>query len=256
VIAMQKASTMAELRRIYAPPESFEDGRLLLEGERLRHVRTVLRLRVGDELCATDGAGGEYRVRVEQIGRGIGRAVILERSRPQRESPLETVLAQSIPKGDRFALALEKAVELGVSRIIPVLSRRTVRATRADEAAFARWRRIVESAVAQSGRTRLPVVHPPLPLEELLATEGRPGELRLFLWEQADSGLHGVIEASAVPRTVIVAVGPEGGWSAEEARLAQDAGYRSVRLGPRILRTETAGIAAIGVLQHRWGDLG
>jgi len=247
---------MAEQRRIYAPPECFHDGALVLAGERLRHVRTVLRLGAGDEFCATDGAGGEYRVRIEQIGRETGRASVLERCVPQRESPLETVLAQSLPKGDRFALVLEKAVELGVSEIIPVLSRRTVRAPRADGAALGRWKRIVEGAVAQSGRTRLPVLHAPTPLEELVGAAGRPGALRLLLWERALSGLHGVLAAGAAPRTVIVAVGPEGGWSAEEVRQAQDAGYLPARLGPRILRTETAGITAIGILQHRWGDLG
>jgi len=249
-------AAMAELRRIYAPPEQFGDGVLLLAGERLRHLRTVLRLRAGDELCATDGVGGEYRVRIEQLGRDSGRASILERGAPQRESPLETVLAQSLPKGDRFAFVLEKAVELGVSSIIPVLSRRTVRAARADGAALARWRRIVEGAVAQSGRTLLPAVHPPVPLQELTAVADRPGVLRVFLWEQAVGGLHGVLEGRAAPRSVVVAVGPEGGWSGEEERLARDAGYLAVRLGPRTLRTETAGIAAIALLQQRWGDLG
>lgn len=248
--------SMAELRRIYAPPERFGDGVLALEGEQLRHVRTVLRLAAGDELRATDGAGAEYRVRIERIGRESGRAAVLERTAPQRESSLEIVLAQSLPKGDRFAYLLEKAVELGVSGIIPVLSRRTVRMARGGEAALGRWRRIVESAVAQSGRTRLPAVHAPVPLEELAAVTDRAGALRLFLCEAAAGGLHGVLGDRPAPREVVVAVGPEGGWAAEEARLTADAGFLPARLGPRTLRTETAGIAAIAVIQHRWGDLG
>ena len=133
---------------------------LLLEGERLRHLRTVLRLGPGDEFSVTDGAGAEYQVRVEHLGRDRGRALVLSRAEPARESALDLVLAQALPKGDRFSFVLEKAAELGVRGIMPVLSSRTVAAGGAGAAAAARWRRIVESAVAQSGRTRLPVLHP------------------------------------------------------------------------------------------------
>jgi 16S rRNA (uracil1498-N3)-methyltransferase len=246
---------VAELRRIFAPPEDFADGALALAGERLRHVRTVLRLAPGDELTATDGAGGEYRLRIEQLGRDAGRAAVVGRTEPARESPLRTLLAQAVPKGDRFALVLEKAVELGVSGVFPLLSRHTVRATRADAAACARWRRIVEGALAQCGRVTLPQVHPPLPLEELFARPDLPA-LRILLHEGAAGGLPVPAPGEPAPRAVLVAVGPEGGWSAQETQRACEAGFRAARLGPRILRTETAGIAAIAVLQHRWGDLG
>ena len=246
---------MAELRRIFVPPDAVHGDRMLFEGEPLRHVRTVLRLAPGDEFSATDGAGSEYRVQVEHLGREAGRAAILERTSPQRESALRTLLAQSVPKGDRFAFVLEKAVELGVSGVIPVLSRRTIRAVRTDAAACARWQRIVEGAVAQSGRTCLPAVRRPTSLEELLSDPSLPG-LRIFLREQASTGLRELIAGCGQPEAVLVAVGPEGGWSAEEAQQARDAGFLPARLGPRTLRTETAGIAALALLQHRWGDLG
>jgi len=246
---------MAELRRIFVPPEDFRGDRLLLAGERLRHVRTVLRLGPGDECSVTDGAGAEYRVMIEQLGKETGRAAILQRTEPQREPGLVTWLALAVPKGDRFAFVLEKAVELGVSGVIPVLSRRTVRAPRAEAAASARWRRIVEGAVAQSGRTRVPAMRSPTPLEALLGDRNLPG-LRILLWEQASAGLRGLIEGCAPPPAVLVAVGPEGGWSPEEAQQAQAAGFLPARLGPRILRTDTAAIAALALLQHRWGDLG
>lgn len=245
---------MAELRRVYAPPEAFHDGVLVLGGERLRHVKTVLRLRPGDELAVTDGAGSEYRVRFVSVGSVEASAEILERAEPPRESPLLIVLAQALPKGDRFALVLEKAVELGVGGIIPVVSGRTVPAG-GREQTLARWRRIAESATAQSGRTRLPELHPPRDWEALVGDPGLP-ELRLLLWERATAGLRESVEGRRAPRSVLVAVGPEGGVSDAEAARAVRAGFHAVRLGPRTLRTETAGIAALAALQHRWGDLG
>ena len=175
---------MAEPRRIFAPPEAFCEGALLLEGERLRHLRTVLRLGPGDECSATDGAGAEYRVRVEHLGRDRGRALVLARTEPLRESALDLVLAQALPKGDRFSFVLEKAAELGVSGIRPMISQRTVAAGGAGSAAAARWRRILESAVAQSGRTRLPVLRPLCSFEEMIA-DPNPPELRILLWEHA-----------------------------------------------------------------------
>jgi 16S rRNA (uracil1498-N3)-methyltransferase len=246
---------MVEPRRIFAPPEAFYEGALHLDGERLRHLRTVLRLGPGDELSATDGAGAEYRVRVEHLGRDRGRALVLGRTEPLRESALDLVLAQALPKGDRFSFVLEKAVELGVCGIRPVLSQRTAAAGRAGAAAAARWQRIIESAVAQSGRTRLPVVHPLCSFEEMIANPDPP-ELRLLLWEHAAEGLHEVIACRAAPRAVLVAIGPEGSWSEQEVQRAGQAGFVAVRFGPRILRADTAGIAALAVIQSRWGDLG
>jgi 16S rRNA (uracil1498-N3)-methyltransferase len=246
---------MAELRRLYVPPESMRGDRIELDGERLRHARTVLRLRPGDELAVTDGAGSEFRVAIERFGREAGSAVVLERVSPQRESPLTVVLAQAVPRGDRFALVLEKAVELGVSGICPVISGRTVPSGAGEGQAMARWRRIVEGALAQSGRTRLPELHAPVAWPQLVADPKLPA-LRLLLWEKAQSGLRALLERQPAPSAALVAAGPEGGWSPAEVDLALQAGFHAVRLGPRILRSETAGVAALAVLQHRWGDLG
>ena len=246
---------MAEPRRIFAPADAFGEGGLRLDGERLRHLRTVLRLGPGDEFSVTDGAGTEFLARVEHLGRDRGRALVLGRTEPLRESALDLVLAQALPKGDRFSFVLEKAAELGVRGIRPLLSQRTVAAGGAGPAAAARWRRIVESAVAQSGRTRLPEVHPLCSFEELMANPRLP-ELRLLLWEHAKVGLREEIDGRVAPPAALVAVGPEGSWSEQEAQRARHAGFVAVRFGPRILRTDTAGIAALAVVQSRWGDLG
>lgn len=245
------------MARLFIPPAWFEGETIRIAGETLRHLRAVLRLGPGAEFTATDGAGGEFAARLERLGRDEARALILERRTPQRESPLVTVLAQAVPKGDRFAIALRQAVELGVTEIVPVVSRRTVAggAPGSGDARAGRWQRILEAAVAQSGRTRLPVLHPPAGWEEVL--ERRAGaELGLLLWERAEDGLGKVLEGRAAPRSVLIAVGPEGGFSDDEAERAVRGGFVGARIGPRILRTESVGLAALAVLQHRWGDLG
>lgn len=246
---------MAEPRRIFVPPEAFVDGGVRLEGERLRHLRSVLRLGPGDEFSATDGTGAEYRVRVEQLERNQGRGLVLSRTEPLRESGLEMILAQALPKGDRFSTVLEKAAELGVSGVVPLISQRSVAAGGTGEAAAARWQRIVESAVAQSGRTRVPMVRPVRPFEELLVDPSLP-QTKILLWENATTGLRELIAERPAPRSVLVAIGPEGSWSETEVQRAAQAGFLVARFGPRILRTDTAGIATLAVLQYCWGDLG
>jgi 16S rRNA (uracil1498-N3)-methyltransferase len=243
--------------RLYIDPGQIREGTVHLAGEALRHVRTVLRLGAGDGLTVTDGTGFEYALRIESLGRDAGQGTILSRSAPCRESPLRIVLAQAVPRGDRFAFVLQKAVELGVAEIAPVASRRSLpaRPPEGEEARLSRWRRIVEAAVGQSGRTRLPLVHPARAWEEIVAT-GCGADLRLLLFEGARTGLGEVLAARSAPATVLLAAGPEGGWASEEVVLAERAGFLAARLGPRILRTETVGLAALAVLQHRWGDLG
>jgi 16S rRNA (uracil1498-N3)-methyltransferase len=240
---------------MYLPPAFFGEGGVTLTGDVLHHVRTVLRLRAGDELVVTDGAGGEYRVRLEEGGRTAWTARVLERTEPRRESPLHVTLAQAVPKGDRFPFVLQKSVEMGVSAIVPVLSQRTVVSfSGGEEARRARWQRIVEAAVAQSGRTRVPVVHPPRSWDELLGS----GEaaLKIMLWEGEARGLREALAGCADARSILLAVGPEGGWADGEVERARQAGFLTARIGPRILRTETVALAALAVLQYVAGDLG
>lgn len=247
------------MARIYLPREAIRDGCVWLAGEALHHVRTVLRLREGDQLQVTDGAGAEYRVRLERGGREAMPAAVLERTEPDRESPLRTILAQAVPKGDRFSYVLQKAVELGVTEIIPIVSRRTVVTLPGgdENARFARWRRIIEAAVAQSGRTRLPVLHPPQAWNVLEAGEmPAEAELKILLWEGEPRGLRDLLGTGSGLRSVLVAIGPEGGWSEIEVERARRAGFLTARVGPRILRTETVGLVALAILQHRYGDLG
>lgn len=240
---------------MYLPPDLFGEGSVTFSGDVLHHVRTVLRLRTGDELVVTDGAGGEYRVRLEEAGRTAWTARVLERTEPRRESPLHTTLAQAVPKGDRFPFVLQKSVEMGVSAIVPVVSQRTVVLLGGDgEARRARWQRIVEAAVAQSGRTRVPVVRPPQSWDELLGSGD--AELKIMLWEGERRGLRELLAGRPAVGSVLLAVGPEGGWADGEVERARQAGFLTARIGPRILRTETVALAALAVLQFAYGDLG
>ncbi len=243
--------------RVFVPPGAVSGGTVAIDGGTLGHLRTVLRLRVGEELVVTDGTGVEFLARLTRLGRGGGEAAVLERREPRRESPLRTTLAQAVPKGDRFELALEKAVELGVNEVVPLLSRRTLPAARgaAGTARLERWRRVAEGAVAQSGRTLSPEVPAPRAFEEFVADPG-DAEVRLLLWERAGAGLGEVVAQLPRPGSLLVAAGPEGSWEEDEVALALSSGFRAVRLGPRTLRSETAGLVALAILQHRWGDVG
>lgn len=211
--------------RIFIAPERIAGGVATFAGEDLRRVRTVLRLRAGAELTLTDGTGREYAARIDRLGRDAGSATLLAAAEPGRESPLRTVLAQAVPKGERFEVALQKSVELGVSEIVPVVSRRTVPTlTRGAAGRVARWGRIVESAVGQSGRTRLPLLHPPRSWAEVVASAG-DFDLAILLGEAAGAGIATLFSRPTPPRSVLIAVGPEGGWEAGEVAEAVGRGF-------------------------------
>jgi 16S rRNA (uracil1498-N3)-methyltransferase len=225
-----------------------------LPADLAHYVVGVLRLRAGAGLVLFNGRGGEYEAQVLQIR---GRQVEVEIQAFQavdRESPLPLRLGQGISRGERMDYAIQKAVELGVSAIDPVITQRSVvrlEGERADRRT-AHWQGIVAHACAQCGRNRLPRLAPPATLSEWLRREGEPA-LKIVLDGNASQGL------AAVPYgggPVILLVGPEGGFTAEELVLARASGFRPVSLGPRTLRTETAAVAGLTALQCYWGDLG
>ena len=220
-----------------------------------RHVVKVLRLRRGDELTLFDGAGGEYACRIAATNSGEVAVDVLEWRAVEREAPLAITLVQALQAGEKMDMTVQKAVELGVARIVPVTSRRSVvrlegaRAQRRIE----HWRAVAIAACEQCGRNRLPAVAPLQSMESWLAEPPAPGALRLMLAPEAKQTLHG--HAPPVPGARLeLLIGAEGGLAPEEMQLAVLAGFVSVRLGPRILRTETAGLAALAAIQCLWGD--
>jgi 16S rRNA (uracil1498-N3)-methyltransferase len=239
------------LTRVYLDAPLEAGARVTLTGSAARHLTRVLRLRSGQAFTLFNGRGGEYAATIEAL-HGERVAVAVGESRPiERESPLALTLAQGVSRGERMDLIVQKAIELGASRIVPLLTERSVVRLGASQAArkLEHWRAIAVAACEQSGRNRLPELSPLLSLSEFVS--GAAGT-RLLLSPT------GTMSLDDVPRTaagVTVLIGPEGGFTEAEQQTAVGAGFMPVRLGPRVLRTETAAIAALALLQREFGDL-
>ncbi len=217
------------------------------------HLARVLRLREGDACVLFNGDGHDYHARVSTIGKREVLVGIVAARAVDNESPLHVTLLQGIARGEKMDLILQKATELGVAAVVPVVAERTevkLDAERAEKR-VAHWRSVIASACEQSGRARLPMLSPPAALTA--AAHGVDGyATRLTLDPAGDVSLATVGIASGA---VVVAIGPEGGWSPRDREILSAAGFIGLRLGPRVLRTETAGLAAIAALQSRFGDL-
>lgn len=221
------------------------------------HLSRVLRLSVGDECVVFNGDGRDYTARiVAQDKRGL-RIAIGESHPVDNESPLRIILLQGIARGEKMDLILQKATELGVGAIVPLWSQRSevkLDGARAEKR-LAHWRGVVTSACEQCGRARVPEVAAPVSLAAAVKSLSG-GVLRLILDPEGDLRLATVAdEVDSARGGVVLAVGPEGGWSPVDREQLIGAGFRGLRLGPRILRTETAGLAAIAALQSHLGDL-
>lgn len=217
------------------------------------HLVRVLRLQPGDACVLFNGDGHDYDARLVAAGKREARAEILAARPVKNESPLRISLLQGIARGEKMDWILQKATELGVARIVPVDSERSevkLDAARAEKR-LAHWREVVVAACEQSGRAVVPEVLPPQPLGRGAALREGRGFLLDPVATQTLASLQG-----NPPGACMLAIGPEGGWSPRDHEQLLAAGYEGLRLGPRVLRTETAGIAAISALQALAGDLG
>jgi 16S rRNA (uracil1498-N3)-methyltransferase len=241
------------LIRVYVDQLLATDSDLLLPEAAAYHVSRVLRLRAGAPIVAFDGSGGDYRCEILAIEGDRVRVRVGSRTPGLPESPLGITLVQAVSRGERMDWTLQKAAELGVRAIVPVLSARSV--VRLDDKQAAKklrhWQAIVAGACEQCGRSVPPEVHAPQELAAYLASAPREGQ-RFVLSPSGPASLAGL--ASVTPRVKLL-IGPEGGLDDAELERAAQAGFAPVRLGPRVLRTETAGIVALTVLQALWGDL-
>lgn len=218
------------------------------------HLVRVLRLQPGDACVLFNGDGHDYDARLVSVGKREVRAEIIATRRIDNESPLAITLVQGIARGEKMDWILQKATELGVAAIVPVASERSevrLDGERADKRAT-HWREVVAAACGQSGRATVPPVSAPQPLATAVARLPA-GARRLLLDPQA---AHGLDAGVAAADGIVLAIGPEGGWSARDLATLRDHGFAGLRLGPRVLRTETAGLAAIAALQALHGDLG
>ena len=238
-------------------PSPLAAGRpIALPSQAAHHALRVLRLRPGDEVVLFDGTGGEWPGRLVEPGRGGQdvRVTLSDWREVERESPLVLTLAQALPAADKMDWVAQKAVELGAAAIQPLVAGRSVvrLAGERAEKRLEHWRQVIVSACEQCGRNRLPVLGPLFDLPHYLAQPAAANEMRLLL------SPHQGLRLSALSRPgagVTLLVGPEGGFTEGEEAAARSAGFQPVSLGPRVLRTETAGIAAIAAIMALWGDL-
>lgn len=225
---------------------------LVLSGQAGQHVARVLRMRAGDELVVFDGLGGEYRANIESIQGDKVQVSLLDHIAIEREAPVPVTLIQGVSRGERMDWTIQKATELGVHRIVPVSSLRSMVKLKGDRAERRRdhWQQVAVSACEQCGRNRVPEISAPVSLDEGLV-QVEPFTLKLTLRADAAKGLS---ELPDSPPEACIAIGPEGGFDEREYQLLERAGFQGLRLGPRVLRTETAGLAAMAALLSRWGD--
>jgi 16S rRNA (uracil1498-N3)-methyltransferase len=248
------------LRRFMVDEIRPVEGRLSIGGQEARHISRVLRLGPGDRLILVDKGGARFLARVESSRAQEVVVSIQEALQAPSSSPAEIALCQAILRSGPMDIVIQKATELGVSRVFPFFSERTL--VRADEKARAdkrrHWEEIARSATKQSDRDRPPEIFPPVPFSDLL-TRLKTGEgLKVVLWEGEDrQDLKTILRAepSKGPKVSGI-VGPEGGFAAAEIDAARSAGFLPASMGQRIMRAETASIAFVAVLQYEWGDLG
>jgi 16S rRNA (uracil1498-N3)-methyltransferase len=241
------------LTRVHVNESLTSAAQQVIRGSAANHISRVLRLRAGDALTLFDGRGGEFDARIDEFRKDAVLVTVSEHRAVERESPLAITLAQGVSRGERMDWVIQKATELGVRRMAPILSERTV--VRMDakqtENKVRHWQAIAVAACEQCGRNRVPAIAAPVGLSAFLAQHTTDG-IRLLL---SPLGKLRVRDLQANDSGVTVLIGPEGGFAEGEQQAALAAGFTALSLGPRVLRTETAAVAALTAIQQQLGDL-
>ena len=238
------------MRRFFAPIESFTDDAVTLDTDETRHLRDVLRLRLGDEVSVFDGTGREYRCTIREIGKKSSALAVVENIAPSSpESAFEITIAATVLNGEKYDLIIQKTVELGVARLIPLNAIRCDVKLKDAVKRLDRWRRIALEATKQSGRAKLMQIAEPAGFKDLLVDLK---DKNAVLFSERDGSDFQTLTAD---KKITALFGPKGGWDDSELDLAAKVGIKVVTLGGRILRAETASIAITAILQHRFGDL-
>ena len=242
----------------FVPPKCIAPPTISITGDLLLHLRDSLRITMGETLWFGNGQGTRYHTEITDVSKRAATGLILESiQEPPRRTP-RLILGQSLLKGEKMDWAIQKATELGVDEFVPIESRHSVVQLKADrvEHQLARWQRIALEAAQQSEQWRVPIIAPPQSLAALLTSRGNE-TMTLMLAERKEGKS---LQTVGLPRvatvSMLVLIGPEGGWSKDEVQIADQAGIHPITLGPPILRAETAAIATISILQSRLGNLG
>jgi 16S rRNA (uracil1498-N3)-methyltransferase len=248
--------------RFFISPGQVIDESITISGEDVRHIATVLRMKAGDELLLCDGKGTEYSVEIAKVDKSEITTGVKARSKREIRYPLVT-LGQGLPKSDKMDWIVQKATELGVATIVPLVTERTIVKIRDEEKRVSRWKKICREAAMQSNRADIPAVGRIVSFGDFLKTPNGSTELvevseltTLFLlpWEEGTVPIKRILRANPGMKNIIVLIGPEGGFSAQEAEMAHGKGFHLVSLGPNILRTETAAIAALSMIDYEFFD--
>jgi 16S rRNA (uracil1498-N3)-methyltransferase len=245
------------MRRFFVRPENVGPSQLCLAGDEVGHLVRVLRLGPGAHIRAFDGRGREYVAVVKQVAADRVLCDILQRLEAVATA-VSISLGQGLLKAEKFEWVIQKTTELGVADVVPLLTQRSVPRLAGSRAAAkqARWEKIAREACKQSGRAAIPRLWPPTPLPDFF-TAFQGADVKLMFWEgEKRRRLKAVVSAYEGAATVAVVVGPEGGLTSQEAAQGEAYGFLAVGLGERILRAETAGLLAVALLQHHFGDFG
>jgi len=243
--------------RFYIPQIHIENGLLKIEGDEVKHIQKVLRLKAGDEIVLFDGLGKEFEGTIIKEGRSSVVVKIERILSSKGDSLFEVTLAQSLLKGEKMDFLIQKATELGVKEIIPFFSSRSVPLLEKSRRLkrHLRWEKIAVEASKQCGRAVVPKIESLQDYSDMLRAAST-NSLRLILWEGDGMRLKEVLERSREKTKIFFVIGPEGGFSQEEVEKARKAGFVTVTLGRRILRAETASLCLLSILQYERGDMG
>jgi 16S rRNA (uracil1498-N3)-methyltransferase len=246
------------MRRFFAEEVPGKGCVLSLTGKEANHIRNVLRMKQGDTLNVMDGKGNLFEASIEGIHHKGVEVKIIKTLPAYSSSPIQIHLAQAMIKSRPMDLIIQKATELGVSSITPFFSERTNISIKSEHLSrkMVHWEGIMKAACKQSGRAGLPILNPPLAFEKAIKDAQRQETLNILLWEaEKEKDLRSLVRTREKLSHVTAMVGPEGGFTRKEISLAMDRGFFIVSLGSRILRSDTAVITLISVLQYEWGDL-
>jgi 16S rRNA (uracil1498-N3)-methyltransferase len=253
---------MSRPPRFFIAPSQVSGSRISISDEDVRHIAAVLRMKTGDSLLLCDGHGVEYQVAIAEISKSEIKTDIINQSKREITAPRIT-LGQGLPKSDKMDWIVQKATELGVSNIVPLVTERTIVKIRDEEKRISRWQKIAREAAMQSNRPDIPQVEQVRPFRDFIfsldpgSQSLPPGSsapelrtLKLIPWEEASAPIKDVLKQNAGAHHIIVLIGPEGGFSSNEASMALEKGFHAVSLGPNILRTETAAIAVLSMIGY------
>ena len=243
------------MHRFFLTKDQFEQDKILLKGDTVNQISHVLRLKPTDHIILLDNNGWEYDVEIEQITREQVKGKVINKKLGQGEPVIKIKLYQALLKADKFELVLQKGVELGITEFVPYISERCV-TKKPSESKVARWRKIVQEAAEQSERTLLPILHHVVSFTEACNSIKQP--TLLFWEEERKKGLKQILQNPTFKsaKSISIFIGPEGGFPASEVQLAKQHGIAVASLGKRVLRAETAGLAAISAILYEKGEMG